>query len=946
MKKLRALFQSIIFLFVLSFFSPTVLVNAQSPEEPTTVTQISTNDSDYQAYQSRTVTLFNTARDGINNLITTTRNLPISQQEKDAAISAYNSYLAVVGTASRTYTSQIGGYIGSSTLPPQGQRLALDEALRILAQGKGSLPQNTNALNIYSSLESALQTAKTAAAEFAAGSSGGDALTNAANDQIAGAASAAKKNITKGVCSVGVFSDMNLGACVSEFFSWVIKNTLMELAGWFLWASANMFNFAVTVAVLDFKSWAPDALYPLWIVIRQIVSLLIVFAGLYLGFMYILGREDKFEKYIPWVVIFALFVNFSYPLVRTAVDISNIVSLKLYTVAVGPEALTAGPTSTATAGAKILGHLGLQDLAASVTTAEGAPNVLKNVNTISGALLFVIFVFYAAYIFFIATGIIVMRTLALVFLIIASPLLFVDSVIPMLGDQAMRLRKIFFEQLAVAPVFMIMLALSLNLLSILSGQRFMGSSVNMDSGDKTIVTFFTVLVMLGMLHLTIKVTREVAGKVGNFAGEALGKVGGFAGGVALGAATGGVGLLARGTVGRVAAAATQTGGTLDRWTTKNGVAGSVGRRLYGFTDSLAKSSYDPRNTAVVQRSASKLGLSNGMGAGVKKGYQELQEERAKRKLEVESHIKTRMERDGKSKKDIDSTLQNYRDKEQESIFKGGSSLFLGKYGKDVLQNKTVDEGEAKLLNAYKGERGLSNKKMFKETLTKELSNLGEKDSTRKETVQRALREIEKQEKDVDDQVQDAFEKYSVKTGQDKQQFLTGLQREVREGVIQKDAEGKVAKLDTGKVAEVARKIQENPQGASSDLQTKTANPAQEQVTQASNPITETSTAPSSSNQNWSQYDAPAYQRKEQSGNTTQTPPAISSSMRDKYAEKRKERAEAAQRDMAKNTTPTGDKEASQAIEKAKQDSATTIEQSNRAIQNAQESSKSSSSNPN
>ncbi len=862
MKKLRALFQSIIFLFVLSLFLPTVLVNAQSPEEPTTVTQTSSNDSDYQAYQSRTVVLFNTARDGINNLITTTRNLPISQQEKDTAISAYNSYLAVIGTASRTYTSQIGGYIGSSTLPPQGQRLALDEALRILAQGKGSLPQNTNALNIYNSLESALQTAKTSAAQFAAGSSGGDALTNAANDQIAGAASAAKKNITKGICSIGVLSDMNLGACVSEFFSWVIKNTLMELAGWFFWASANLFNFAMSVAVLDFKSWAPDALYPLWIVIRQIVSLLIVFAGLYLGFMYILGREDKFEKYIPWVVIFALFVNFSYPLVRTAVDISNIVSLKLYSVAVGPEALSGGLTGLQTPGGRILKHLGLQDLAASATAEESDKNNLKGINTISGALLVVVFLGYAAYIFFVATGIIVMRTLALVFLIIASPILFIDSVIPMLGDQAMRLRKIFFEQLAVAPIFTIMLAITLNFLSIFSTSTI---TSNPSGGDATITTIFTMVIMLGLLHLTLTVTKEVAGKVGNFAGEALGKVGGFAGGVALGAATGGVGLLARKSIGGLAVKARDSA-----WVQKNqDTAG--GRFAHSISNSLAKSSFDLRNTSVAQRGASKLGINMGMGS--KMNYEDMQKAKLQKAREVGERIKLRHERDiikdGKLVARAGDLNEEMVEAKRRYDERNGGALFLTKGDKQAFAAQYADTTGGELVAKYKstpkGERGL-----FSDQLKKEFEELKKTDpqlkSNRGQAFARAVYDIEKEETATKKALDEEFEKVSGEindmTADKKQNYYARQSEEIKKLL-------RVNNIYTPSSTSI-------PTAAQTVAQNKPTPPAAGPPTATTAPVAAINTPPSTAAQDWSQYDTPTYQRKQKEGGAP-TQQTISSS---------------------------------------------------------------------
>jgi peptidyl-tRNA hydrolase len=196
-------------------------------------------------------------------------------------------------------------------------------------------------------------------------------LKNARAAAVTGATEAKKPETKK--CSV-LGTDALIG-CIDQAVTWIIKNTILQIGGFFVWLTANMFNYAVKIGILQFAKWAPDQLYPIWLIVRQIISLFIVFIGLYLGLMYILGKDEKFQKYIPWVIMFALFVNFSYPLVRTAIDISNIVSLKIYASAVGPGALDENPTNTA--GAQILDKLGLQGLLMSATATKDGDGGLK-----------------------------------------------------------------------------------------------------------------------------------------------------------------------------------------------------------------------------------------------------------------------------------------------------------------------------------------------------------------------------------------------------------------------------------------------------------------------------------------------------------------------------------------------------------------------------------------
>lgn len=474
------------------------------------------------------------------------------------------------------------------------------------------------------------------------------------------------------------FTGLDLGACISDFVQWIIKNTLLEFAGFFLWLASNMFSYAVQMGILEFKQWAPDTLYPLWLLVRQIISLGVVFIGLYLGFMYIIGKEETFARYLPWVVVFALFVNFSYPLVRFTTDVTNIISLNIYTATFSNEVLNG--QSNASAGAIIMNKLGLPDLVMGATAVQGGQtaNIVKKINSVPSALLVVAFVFYAAYVFFMATALLVMRTAVLVFLIVASPFLFIDSILPILGEKAKLLRKVFFEQLAVGPVFLLLLALTTNFITIFSNGPAKAALTQTSSPSVTV--FFNILMMMIMLHLTIKITKSVSGTVGEMATNAMGKVGGFG----LGVATAGTGLLARQTIGRAAMAARDS-----KWMTNNQNS-VIGRRMYDMSNAFAKSSFDLRNSTVVAGGMQKAGMNMGKGRTV--GYEEAMEARRKDILERGSRIKTRYERDVVDKNGNILHKQGEIDEEGEKARaayynSAGGTLFMPKEQKEKVQEE-------------------------------------------------------------------------------------------------------------------------------------------------------------------------------------------------------------------------------------------------------------------
>ncbi len=652
--------------------------------------------------------------------------------------------LTAVSTAKTVYLNSYDTKLS----PPEAQIKALTETQKSLGSSIPPLSGDMNkiqAMSIYNAFQAQLRTELEIAKTINSGGSSGNLNSNP--DAIANAQTQTDKIVSAqdtGTCTLWRWS---LVACINEGITWIIKNTLLEFAGFLLWASANIFNTSIQVGILHFSDWAPDTLYPIWIIIRQIISLAIVFIGLYLGFMYILGKEETFERYIPWVVMFGLFVNFSYPLIRTAIDISNIISLNIYASAVGSSALSG--TSENTAGALIVSALGLSGLVFSATT-NTTGNMLGELSSVPAALAAVAFVAYAAFIFIRVTIIMIGRTVSLVFLTIASPLLLVDAVIPVLGERAKFLRKILFEQLAVGPVFMIMLALTLKFLEVFHTTGALTSSgLGSLSGpvSTTIPVFFNIIMMLIMLHIMIKVTVSVSGTVGTWATEGIGKVGGFG----LGVAAGGAGLLARKGLGGLALKARES-----EWVKKNENS-FLGRRAYDLSNSVANSTFDLRNSTYVAGAAKKLGM--GMGMGSKLGHEEIKnardEKRVKSVMARADRIKTKYERDGigsdgkwhrKGEEDEEAVKRR-----EEYLSNNGGALFLTKDQRNKLGDTYVDETGGQLLANYKKE-GKDGKKMFTEQVKKEMDELKRSDpkleSNRGMALSRVMHDIEKEEKGI------------------------------------------------------------------------------------------------------------------------------------------------------------------------------------------------------
>ena len=770
-------FISLLFVGIVgSFFVPTqVLAQGIDREGRNFVSQTGS----YDFYQNSVNSHFQATNTALDDILK--RSTSTIQVEPTAR---FKTYLATISGA---YTTTFNDEKNKGTAPVDAQIKAITAFNTALTSPSNLSPiANYSASAPQRSAINQLSKKMSDAALFAGQIKRGDITAGSAEAEILTGGSSTITNATRANTNTTVKTSEDggcalLGAspissCLSAAANWIIKNIFLEFAGVFLWLTANMLNYAIQIGILNFSQWAPDALYPIWVIVRQIVSLAIVFIGLYLGFMYILGKEDKFEKYIPWVIIFALFVNFSYPLARTAIDISNIVSLNVYSSAVGNDALKATLGSPNTAGSLIMNKLGLDGLVVSATKpVNDKAGILKELNSLPASLLAVAFVLYAAYIFFMVTALIVVRTVSLVFLTIASPILFVDSVLPVLGDRAQQIRKIFFEQLAVGPVFMVMFALTLKFLEGFSS----GPMAKVGTGgDATIKTFFNILMMLIMLHIMLKVTKSVSGTLGQYATDAMGKVGGFG----LGVATGGAGLLARGTLGRVALAAKQS-----KWVTNNQDS-FLGRRAYDMSNSLAKSTFDLRNSKVVAGKMDKIGM--GMGMGRKLGYE------AAREAKIQNGT-TRSERTGtyqeniydkntgallhkKGEQDLSGDAEQARKDYKES---GGGSVFTTKFEKDEIRNNVLEADKARFQTKQDkavSEYGKFNNDEEGQQKKKEFLNKQDSETQAKLMKYDAKLEADKKEKDEEKAERKDAQSANLQTNKDLAAGIKTLNETMRE----------------------------------------------------------------------------------------------------------------------------------------------------------------------
>ena len=254
-----------------------------------------------------------------------------------------------------------------------------------------------------------------------------------------------------------------VNTAISIVANWVLglTSTLVVVAGTFLSISINL-----TTHIGDFYNSIP-ALNDVWVVVRNISSMFIIFALLYTSISTILGVGKSVKELIGKIIIVGLLINFSLFFCKILIDASNLVSLQFYR-AIAPQYQVDGLSKVSSAyydGG--LSNVFMNSL--KIPKIYQNQNVLKSADvtlsisfaTVGGVIMMVT----AAISFFAAAIAFTIRTGLLLFVMALSPLYFASMIFPQAKEKADELMKLFKGQLIFMPAYLFLMYIALRLIS-------------------------------------------------------------------------------------------------------------------------------------------------------------------------------------------------------------------------------------------------------------------------------------------------------------------------------------------------------------------------------------------------------------------------------------------------------------------------------------------------
>jgi len=303
--------------------------------------------------------------------------------------------------------------------------------------------------------------------------------------------------VFKGIL-LGIFTMIGWMASVAiTLFEWVIKPE--NISG----------TMPGSIGVLNLP-----AVYEMWKFIRDFFNLFFILVLLYVAFKIVFQIEHDFKKTLLSIVLAALFINFSFPVTRVLIDVTNV---PMYFFANQMASTNGGGTDVfgqAMSASRIKGIL--------IPGAENGGSVvlLDPKNTYGRFLIAIVFMFLFSVTLLVLAVMFVVRLVALVVLVIFSPVGFAASIVPGLSSYSKMWWENFWKYAFFGPAAMLMLLVSVRFFSALGDEKtgiFKGvvavanTNVSSDSTFFASMALFSVPIIMLWMAMSLAQTFSIAG---------------------------------------------------------------------------------------------------------------------------------------------------------------------------------------------------------------------------------------------------------------------------------------------------------------------------------------------------------------------------------------------------------------------------------------------------
>ncbi len=321
-----------------------------------------------------------------------------------------------------------------------------------------------------------------------------------------------------------------------------VSYLILKAVSWLLWAAGAIFNFVLTYTVIQMRDSIKGitAINTIWTTLRDVANLFFIFILLYSAIATILRLSSFNGKVVLRnLIIVALLINFSLFFTKVIIDSSNYLSYEFYSsICSKKDALDCGLSDTFLTALQLKSiynppygsgsgtdYVSNSFSGASYNGANSTNNSLRDRVWDAGAwsiiqisLLGTILIFITAVVFLAACIIFIYRFVVLIVIMIFSALAFAGMILPGTSKYTTQWWDKLISESLVAPLFFMMIWLTLKIIAgglVISSAGGSGNLSSFATGSKAALgTVLNFVLVIGLLIASLTVTK-LAGASGS-----------------------------------------------------------------------------------------------------------------------------------------------------------------------------------------------------------------------------------------------------------------------------------------------------------------------------------------------------------------------------------------------------------------------------------------------
>ncbi len=433
--------------------------------------------------------------------------------------------------------------------------------------------------------------------------------TASVNSGAVMAANAQKTGDYKG-CSLGD----GVSGVIDGVLCFLIRETVLRIVAGGLYIAAKSFDLVVNLSLFDLNralansgNSTDGAIYKMWSTVRDLCNIVGIFFFFISVIYIIIGKGLETRKYLVKLILFAILLNFSFPISKAVLDFSNVFALNIYGAVSGYKykdnpAATGYLANDYGISYELMQIIGLQSPVTKSGEISTEAPVIAGIGSTVTMLALVIMICALAVVFVQATLVFATRTVLMLGCIITSPIMFMGGILPPnklfnLDEWVEGWTSRFFSGAFAAPIMMINLGLALQIMKFVMGMP--ERRLTSDYLPKLIFMFITILVF----QKAVEYSANMMDEMGKRAAAVGGKLGAK---MMSGTAARPLAFAGRQTFGRAASAimqrTTRDGGWLRSQADKGGgrgrLASAVLQNIEGADKRVRSSSFNALGAAV------------------------------------------------------------------------------------------------------------------------------------------------------------------------------------------------------------------------------------------------------------------------------------------------------------------------------------------------------------